>query len=191
MGHKVSWKTGVLICHPVTSRPLIFPQKEAVLSPCNFVTTHLTVSSLNFHLPLTSRPMKWGPFRNTPIWRPLKASPPSQHKQFWGIHWQDIQHNTFLWDALTLVGGGSFEVWAGKFEKPHRNQRLLDPSPTPSQPRVQPLSNPFPAESFKTTVDKFQENELGSSIRTHSTLPSGELPLRDIAWDFHRPRIPM
>ena len=28
MGHKVPWKTGMLICHPVTSRPLISPQKK-------------------------------------------------------------------------------------------------------------------------------------------------------------------
>ena len=101
----------MLICHPVTSRPLISPQKEPAfiqravnggldpswldlaflgrpdfqstenwgapktpnptmtdptphsrpsdLSPCNFATTHLTASILNFYLPLTSRPMKW------------------------------------------------------------------------------------------------------------------------------------
>ena len=56
MGNKVPWKTGVMICHPVTSRPLIFPWKEAVLSPCNFATTHLTASILNLYLLLTSRP---------------------------------------------------------------------------------------------------------------------------------------
>ena len=49
----------MLICHPVTSRLLFFPQKEAVLSACIFATTHLTASILNSHLPLTSRPMKW------------------------------------------------------------------------------------------------------------------------------------
>ena len=51
MGHKVPWKIGMLICHPVTSRPLIFPQKEAVLSACNFATTHLIACMLNFYLP--------------------------------------------------------------------------------------------------------------------------------------------
>ena len=30
MLHEVPWKIGMLICHPATSRPLIFPQKEAV-----------------------------------------------------------------------------------------------------------------------------------------------------------------
>ena len=66
MGHKVPWKTGVLICHPVTSR-LIFPQKEAVLSPCNFATTHLTASILNLYLPLTSQPMKRRTLSQRPI----------------------------------------------------------------------------------------------------------------------------
>ena len=51
MGNKVPWKTGVVICHLVTSRPLIFLQKEVVLSPCNFATTHLTACILNFYLP--------------------------------------------------------------------------------------------------------------------------------------------
>ena len=58
MGNKVPWKTGVLIYLPVTSRPLISLQKEAVLSPCNFATTRLTACILNFYLPWTSRPMK-------------------------------------------------------------------------------------------------------------------------------------
>ena len=49
----------MLIHLPVTSRPLIFPQKEAFLSPCNFATSHLTACILNFYLPLTSRPTKW------------------------------------------------------------------------------------------------------------------------------------
>ena len=35
MANKVPWKIGLLIYLPVTSRPLIFLQKEAVLSPCN------------------------------------------------------------------------------------------------------------------------------------------------------------
>ena len=59
MGHKVPWKTGVPICRPVTSRPLILPQNEGRLSPCTLATTHLTAFILNFYLPLTSRPMKW------------------------------------------------------------------------------------------------------------------------------------
>ena len=45
---------------PVTSRPLIFLQKEAFLSPCNFATAHLTACILNFYLPLTSQQtLKW------------------------------------------------------------------------------------------------------------------------------------
>ena len=59
MGHKVPWKIVMLIYLPATSRPLIFLQKEAVLSPSSFATTHLTAFILNFYLPLTSRPMKW------------------------------------------------------------------------------------------------------------------------------------
>ena len=51
MGRRVPWKIGVLICHPVTSRSPIFPQKEALLTPCNFATTHLTASILNCYLP--------------------------------------------------------------------------------------------------------------------------------------------
>ena len=50
MGNKVPWKIGMLIYLSVTSRPLISPQKEAVLSPCNFATTHLTACILNFCL---------------------------------------------------------------------------------------------------------------------------------------------
>ena len=34
MGHKDTLKVGMLICRRVTWRPLMFPQKEAVLSPC-------------------------------------------------------------------------------------------------------------------------------------------------------------
>ena len=56
MGNGVPWKMGMLLHLPVTSRPLISLQKEAVLSPCNFATTHLTACILNFYLP--SRPMK-------------------------------------------------------------------------------------------------------------------------------------
>ena len=50
MGNKVPWKIGMLISLPVTLRPLIFLQKEAVLSPCNFATTHLTACILSFLL---------------------------------------------------------------------------------------------------------------------------------------------
>ena len=48
---KLHGKTGALIYLPATSRPLIFLQKEAVLAPCNFATTHLTACILNFYLP--------------------------------------------------------------------------------------------------------------------------------------------
>ena len=51
MGNKVPWKIGMPTCLPVTSQPLISLQKEAVLSPCNFATTHLTACILNFYLP--------------------------------------------------------------------------------------------------------------------------------------------
>ena len=44
----------MLICHPVISL-----QKEAVLSPFNFGTTHLTAFILHFCLSFTSQPMKW------------------------------------------------------------------------------------------------------------------------------------
>ena len=65
---RVSWQKAGLFFpekdadrHLETSRPLIFLQKEAVLSPCNFfATTHLTAFILHFYLPVTSRPMKWG-----------------------------------------------------------------------------------------------------------------------------------
>ena len=57
--NKVTWKTRMLTYLPVTSRPLILPQKEAFLSPCNFATTHLTACILNVYLPLTSQPAKW------------------------------------------------------------------------------------------------------------------------------------
>ena len=51
MGNKVPWKTGMLIYLPVTLRPLISLQKEAVVSPCNFATAHLTARILKFYLP--------------------------------------------------------------------------------------------------------------------------------------------
>ena len=76
MGHKVPWKTGMLICHPVTSRPRAFLQKKSVLSHCNFATTHLAACILNFYLPVTSRPMNW----RTLSQRPNSASPKVSHK---------------------------------------------------------------------------------------------------------------
>ena len=66
-GNKVPWKIGTLIYLPVTSRPLIFLQKEAVLPPCNFATSHLTAFILDFYLPLTSRPMKRRTLSQRPI----------------------------------------------------------------------------------------------------------------------------
>ena len=48
----IKFLTGVLIYLPVISRPLISLQKKkAVLSPCNFATTHLTACILNFCSP--------------------------------------------------------------------------------------------------------------------------------------------
>ena len=41
----------------VTSRPLTSLQKEAVLSPCNFVTTHLAAYILNFSPLIALQPM--------------------------------------------------------------------------------------------------------------------------------------
>ena len=73
MGNKVPWKIGVLMYLPVTSRPLISLQKEAVLSPCNFVTTHLTACILNFYLPWTLRPMKRRTLSQRPICSLLKS----------------------------------------------------------------------------------------------------------------------
>ena len=64
---KFHGRIGMLICHLVTSRPLVFLQKEAVLSPCNFATTHLTAFILKFYLPWTSRPMKWSTISQRPI----------------------------------------------------------------------------------------------------------------------------
>ena len=62
-GHKVSWKTGVLSCHPVTSRPPTHvPAERTVLSPCGFETARLTVFILNLLktcLLVTLRPTKW------------------------------------------------------------------------------------------------------------------------------------
>ena len=67
MSHKVPCKIGVLISRPLTSRPLIFPRREAVSSLCKFATTHLTASILNLYLQLTSRPMKWRTLSQRPI----------------------------------------------------------------------------------------------------------------------------
>ena len=69
MGNKVPWKTGMLLCLPVTSRPLISLRKEAALSPCNFATAHLTACILIFIslelCKLKNRdPWNGGPFRN-------------------------------------------------------------------------------------------------------------------------------
>ena len=81
MGNKVPWKIGVLIYLPVTSRPLISLQKEPVLSPCNFATTHLTACILNFYLPWTSRPMK----RRTLSQRPRLIISVDSLCQLWNI----------------------------------------------------------------------------------------------------------
>ena len=43
----------MLIYLLITSRPLIFLQKEAVLSPCNFAAARLTACILNVYLALT------------------------------------------------------------------------------------------------------------------------------------------
>ena len=66
IGREVPWKIGVLICHSVTSRPLICPQKEAVSSPDNFATTHMAACILIFYLQLASRPMKWRTLSQSP-----------------------------------------------------------------------------------------------------------------------------
>ena len=57
----------MLISLSVTSRGLISLQNEAVLSPCNFATTHSTACILNFY-PLKLRdPWNGGPFCNAPF----------------------------------------------------------------------------------------------------------------------------
>ena len=55
MGHKVLQKIRMLVYLRVTSQPLIFLQKEAVLFPEVFATARLTACVLKFCLPLTSR----------------------------------------------------------------------------------------------------------------------------------------
>ena len=49
--NKLPWKIGMLIYIPVTWRPPISLQKEAVLLPCNFATTHSTACILKYYLP--------------------------------------------------------------------------------------------------------------------------------------------
>ena len=68
----------------VTSRPLVFLQKEAVLSPCNFATAHLTACILNMVSPCdfathemedpyaTPHSSVPPPCFCHPLWRPLK-----------------------------------------------------------------------------------------------------------------------
>ena len=66
MDHKVPWETGILICHPVTSRPLIFPQKEQFHL---LVTSRPPIGQLAFwhFISLELRdPWNGGPFRNAP-----------------------------------------------------------------------------------------------------------------------------
>ena len=59
------WKIVMPICHPVTSQPLIFLQKEAVLSPRHFATTHLRAVNLNVLSPFNFATHEMGgPFRN-------------------------------------------------------------------------------------------------------------------------------
>ena len=74
---KVAWETGMLIYLPVTSRPLIYLQKEAVLSSCNFAHTHLTARIPNFHLPWTwtSRPTKRRILSQRTFWRGSGVAP--------------------------------------------------------------------------------------------------------------------
>ena len=59
MGHKVPWKTWRLICHLVTSRPLISCRKKEFYLPVTSRPPILTAFILHLYLPSTSRPMKW------------------------------------------------------------------------------------------------------------------------------------
>ena len=86
MGNKVPWKTGMLIYLPVTSQPLISLQKEAVLSPCNFATTHSTACILDFYLPLTSRPMKRRTLSQRPTLAHLQGDSPELEKATGGAN---------------------------------------------------------------------------------------------------------
>ena len=51
-------RSRMLILSPCNFTTARFLKKEAVLSPCNFATARLTACILNFHIPLTFRPMK-------------------------------------------------------------------------------------------------------------------------------------
>ena len=91
-GNKVPWRIGMLIYLPVTSRPLMSPQKEAVsLSPCNFATAHLTACMLTFYLPWTSRMKRTGApkkFENKKfvfdLWPHALQTPPNSYKSLSG-----------------------------------------------------------------------------------------------------------
>ena len=86
MGLKDPWKIGVLLCHLVTSRPLIFLQKEAVLSPCDFATTHSRAFILHFsETPVCSYFWFFALF-----WR------------VWSKFWLSVRS----WESTLLVGGG-------------------------------------------------------------------------------------
>ena len=69
VGRKVPWKIGMLICHPVTFRPLIFLQKETVSYSCSFATTHLRAFILHLYLPVASLPMKWRTLSQPPLYQ--------------------------------------------------------------------------------------------------------------------------
>ena len=74
MGQKVPWKLGMLIYFPVASEPLIFWEKESVLSLRYFATIHLTACILNAFLLVTSRPMKWRTLSQCPTKELLKVT---------------------------------------------------------------------------------------------------------------------
>ena len=76
MGHKVPWIIGMLICHHVTSRPLIVLQKEAVLSPCNFDNDRPfdSLHSEAWYLTWTSRAMQWRTLSQRPNQNPRLVS---------------------------------------------------------------------------------------------------------------------
>ena len=91
MGNKAPWKTGMLIYDPVTLRPLIFLQKEAFLSPCNFANRPFGSLHSFFFLSLTSAPMKW----RTPSQRPKEA-------QMSTTTWLGVQPSAFFGVAQTM-----------------------------------------------------------------------------------------
>ena len=105
MGNKVPWKIGLLIYLPVTSRPLISLQKEEVLSPCNFATTHLKACILNFYLPWTSRPMKRRTLFATPHNINAKAKATKYSR---GINFTLISVATVLWGKGNHMGSIHF-----------------------------------------------------------------------------------